>query len=195
MELGSRIKKLRMENGMSQEALADRAYVSRQTISNWENDKSYPDIESILLLSEIFHISMDDMIRGDVEIMKEKIKTEDIGLLKKYSRIYAGLLIAMVAVSVPLFLIIDRWALIPFGILFALAMVYAFKVEKVKKENDVHTYREIAAFMEGKKLDEIQKQREIGKRPYQKVLLVIGCAIGAFVFCILPGLLIHAIGG
>jgi hypothetical protein len=70
-------------------------------------------------------------------------------------------------------------------------MYFAFKVEKVKKDNDVQTFKEIVAFSEGKRLDDIQKQREIGKRPYQKVLLVIGSAVVTFVACMLIGLLMH----
>ena len=58
MELGNKIKYYRGEKEFSQEELAERVYVSRQTISNWENNKSYPDINSIVLLSEIFGISM-----------------------------------------------------------------------------------------------------------------------------------------
>ena len=45
---------------------------------------------------------------------------------------------------------------------------------------DIQTYKEINAFMEGKRLDEIEKQREIAKRPYQKILIAIGCAVAAF---------------
>lgn len=62
MELGKQIKKHRQEVQLSQEKLADRVYVSRQTISNWENDKSYPDVNSLVLLSEIFQISLDNLI-------------------------------------------------------------------------------------------------------------------------------------
>ena len=54
MELGNQIKKYRSELQISQEQLADRIYVSRQTISNWENEKSYPDVNSLILLSEVF---------------------------------------------------------------------------------------------------------------------------------------------
>ena len=50
MELGNQIKKYRSELQISQEQLADRIYVSRQTISNWENEKSYPDVNSLVLL-------------------------------------------------------------------------------------------------------------------------------------------------
>ena len=70
MELGQRIKDCRTEKGMTQEELADRIYVSRQTISSWENDKSYPDIQSLLLLSNLFEVSLDQLVKGDVEIMK-----------------------------------------------------------------------------------------------------------------------------
>ena len=54
MELGKQIKEYRMEANLSQEELADKVYVSRQTISNWENDKNYPDINSLVLMSEVF---------------------------------------------------------------------------------------------------------------------------------------------
>lgn len=74
MELGKQIKKHRQEVQLSQEKLADRVYVSRQTISNWENDKSYPDVNSLVLLSEIFQISLDNLIKGDIEVMKDVIQ-------------------------------------------------------------------------------------------------------------------------
>lgn len=70
-------------------------------------------------------------------------------------------------------------------------MYFAVQVEKVKKDNDVQTYKEIVAFSEGKLLDDIQKQREIGKRPYQKIFLVIGSALVTFVVCVLIGFLMH----
>ena len=59
MELGNQIKKYRKERSLSQDALAEKVYVSRQTISNWENDKSYPDINSLMLLCDTFEISLD----------------------------------------------------------------------------------------------------------------------------------------
>ena len=111
--------------------------------------------------------------------------------MKHYGAIYTILLTATVISAVPLFMWLDTWALIPWGIIFVVAMVFAFKVEKVKKDNDVQTYREIVAFSEGKLLDDIQKQREMGKRPYQKILLVIASAAAAFAVCILIGLLMH----
>ena len=191
MELGKQIKNCRQEANLSQEELAERVYVSRQTISNWENDKSYPDVNSLVLLSEVFHISLDKLIKGDIDRMREKIKKEEVTKLNQYGRIY-GILLAVVLLSaVPLEMWLGAWFFLPWGILYATAMYFALKVEKIKKDNDIQTYKEIVAFTEGKRLDEIQKQREIGKRPYQKVLLVLGSAAVAVVVCGLIGLLMH----
>lgn len=191
MELGKQIKMHRQEAHLSQEELANRVYVSRQTISNWENDKSYPDVNSLVLLSEIFQISLDNLIKGDIEVMKGEIQKEEIEKMNRYGKTYTIMLIATAVSAVPLFMCLGVWAFIPWGIIWAISMYFAFKIEKVKKDNDVQTYKEIVAFSEGKLLDDIQKQREIGKRPYQKILLVIGSAVVAFVVCILIGFLMH----
>ncbi len=191
MELGKQIKNFRQEAHLSQEELANRVYVSRQTISNWENDKSYPDVSSLVLLSEIFQISLDNLIKGDIDVMKDVIQKEEIAKMNRYGKIYTIMLIATVVLAVPLFIWLGAWALIPWGSVWAISMYFAFKVEKVKKDNDVQTYKEIVAFSEGKLLDDIHKQREIGKRPYQKILLVIGSALITFVVCVLIGFLMH----
>ena len=191
MELGKQIKKHRQEAHLSQEELANRVYVSRQTISNWENDKSYPDVNSLVLLSEIFQISLDKLIKGDIEVMKDVIQKEEIEKMNRYGKIYTIMLIVTAVSAVPLFMWLGVWAFIPWGIIWASSMYFAFKIEKIKKDNDVQTYKEIVAFSEGKLLDDIHKQREIGKRLYQKILLVIGSAVLTFVVCVLIGFLMH----
>lgn len=191
MELGKQIKKHRQEVQLSQEELAERVYVSRQTISNWENDKSYPDVNSLVLLSETFQISLDNLIKGDIEVMKDVIQKEEIEKMNRYGKIYTIMLIATAVSAVPLFMLLGVWALIPWGIIWGISMYFAFMLEKIKKDNDVQTYKEIVAFSEGQLLDDIQKQREIGKRPYQKILLVIGSGLITFAVCVLIGLLMH----
>ena len=96
MELGKQIKKHRQEVQLSQEELAERVYVSRQTISNWENDKSYPDVNSLVLLSETFQISLDNLIKGDIEVMKDVIQKEEIEKMNRYGKIYTIMLIVTV---------------------------------------------------------------------------------------------------
>ncbi len=191
MELGKQIKKHRQEVQLSQEELAERVYVSRQTISNWENDKSYPDVNSLVLLSETFQISLDNLIKGDIEVMKDVIQKEEIEKMNRYGKIYTIMLIATAVSAVPLFMLLGVWSLIPWGIIWGISMYFAFMLEKIKKDNDVQTYKEIVAFSEGQLLDDIQKQREIGKRPYQKILLVIGSGHKTFAVCLLIGLLMH----
>ena len=191
MELNEQIKKYRTEMNLSQEELAEKIYVTRQSVSNWENGKTYPDIHSLLLLSSLFGISLDQLVKGDIEIMKKEIKEAEIIKMKRYGRTYALMLITTVVSAVPLIMWLGVWAFIPWGIIWAISMYFAFKVEKVKKDNDVQTYKEIVAFSEGKRLDDIQKQREIGKRSYQKILLVIGSAAVTFAVCVLISFLMH----
>ena len=103
--------------------------------------------------------------------MKDVIQKEEIVKMNRYGKIYTIMLIVTAISAVPLFMWLGVWAFIPWGIIWALSMYFAVQVEKVKKDNDVQTYKEIVAFSEGKLLDDIQKQREIGKRPYQKIFL------------------------
>ena len=191
MELNEQIKKYRTEMNLSQEELAEKIYVTRQSVSNWENGKTYPDIHSLLLLGSLFGISLDQLVKGDIEIMKEEIKKEEIAKMNRYGKIYTIMLIATAISAVPLFMWLGVWAFIPWGIIWAISMYFAFKIEKVKKDNDVQTYKEIVAFYEGKRLDDIHKQREIGKRSYQKILLVIGSAAVTLIVCVLIDFLMH----
>ena len=101
------------------------------------------------------------------------------------------MLIVTVVSAFPLFMWLGVWVLIPWGIIWMVSMYFASKIEKIKKDNDVQTYKEIVAFSEGKLLDDIHKQQEIGKRPYQKILLVIGSALITLCVCMLIGLLMH----
>lgn len=176
MELSRQIKKYRSEANISQEELADKIFVSRQTISNWENDKSYPDIKSIVLMSEVFGVSLDNLVKGDFEKMKREIDVQEYTEFQRISNIYTILFIAMLLVPVPLMILIpEKWiGLILYICLCAVALYFAFKVEKYKKKYDIQTYKEIVAFMEGKSLGEIEKVREEAKRPYQKILLLAG---------------------
>lgn len=179
MELSTQIRKYRTQMNLSQEELAERIYVTRQSISNWENGKNYPDIHSLLLLSTLFGVSVDQLIKGDMETMKETVHVQEISKLNRYSGIYAAHLVTFILSAAPLYMWLGWYALIPFGILFSLTMYWALKVEKLKKNHDIQTYREIIAFMEGNRLDEIGKAVEKGKRPYQNALkFLVGAGIG-----------------
>lgn len=144
-----------------------------------------------MLLSEVFKVSLDKLIKGDVDVMKDVIQKEEVDKMNHYGKIYTIMLIVTVVSVVPLFMWLGFWAFIPWGIIWMISMYFASKIEKIKKDNDVQTYKEIVAFSEGKLLDDIHKQQEIGKRPYQKMLLVFGSALITLCVCILIGLLMH----
>lgn len=72
MESGARIKEHRKEKGLFQDDLAERIYVSRQIISNWETGRTYPDVQSLLLLSNVFEAIVDSFAKGDVEAMAQR---------------------------------------------------------------------------------------------------------------------------
>lgn len=187
MNISTQIKKYRNSMGLSQEELAEKIFVSRQTVSNWENNKNYPDIHSLLLLGSLFNVSLDNLIKGDIEIMKKEIEVRETEVKKfnKYAAIFGFLLIASVVLAVPLAKWLGFYAIIPWGIIYLVALFFAIKIEKIKKAYDIHTWKEIVAFDEGKRLDEITKAQEKAKRPYQAVLLVIGSALVAFMVCFL----------
>ena len=71
MNIGEQINNLRKQHGLSQDDFANLFNVSRQTISNWENGKSYPDLEMIIKVSDYFKISIDELLRNDVQTVKK----------------------------------------------------------------------------------------------------------------------------
>lgn len=157
MQLSNRLKQCRIKAGWSQDELAKRVFVTRQTISNWECGKTYPDVQSLLLLSEQFGITIDDLVKGDAAEIKEAIE-RDRDLL---NRLGAGMLIGLVAFTASMAWIAwqqkDGWEtshLLPTAVLAclfgALALGCAFAAERVKKKRDLVTYQEISDFLDGK---------------------------------------------
>lgn len=181
MELGNQIRKYRSRQNLSQEELADQVYVTRQTISNWETGKSCPDIHSLLLLSSIFQVSLDQFIKGDLDKMKETINAYELKKWNHYSIIFAALFAACILSFAPLLIFGKQYGFVLWVLLYAVTMVYAVKVERLKKSYNIHTYKEIVAFTDGKRLDEIETQVEAGKRPYQIFLSMLITACITFV--------------
>ena len=85
MEIEKKLKDARVQAGLTQEQVAEKVMVSRQTISNWENGKSLPDIVSIISLSDLYQISLDDLLKGDKK-MTEKIE-KDVKVAKDNKRL------------------------------------------------------------------------------------------------------------
>ena len=102
MEIGSKIKKSRIDAKLTQEQAAEALGISRQTISNWENEKSYPDIVSVLKMSDLYGVSLDYLLKGDspmknyldyieesTNVVKSKVKLSKLILILSYLVIWA----------------------------------------------------------------------------------------------------------
>ena len=70
MKFGEKLKSARVRKDMTQEAVAKQIGVSRQSLSNWENDRTYPDLASVLRLSDLYGLSLDDLLREDMDLRR-----------------------------------------------------------------------------------------------------------------------------
>lgn len=164
MDISNQIKTRREAMGLSQEQLAEKLYVSRQTISNWERDKTYPDVQSLLMLSILFDTSIDTLVKGDVTVMEEVVERDRKRMGTRMMRLAVLMLLLLAAafalILSPAFVWMEEaWGV---GIASAVAflpavaaLVVAAILEQIKRENDLVTYREILAFMDGE--DEIDR--------------------------------------
>lgn len=97
MQLGQMIVQIRKEQGLTQENFAKKFDVTRQTVSNWENEKSYPDLYTLVKISDEFNVSLDILLKGDSGMVKnidKKIKKQPF---------YIGIIIGLVIIIVALF--------------------------------------------------------------------------------------------
>lgn len=156
-ELSRQLKQKRAQQGISQDELAEAIYVSRQTISNWETGKTYPDVQSLLLLSKTFDVSIDELIQGDVVGMRAAMRDD-----ARKMEWLTWVLILSAALGIVFFVGLSAvWSdpssvgalskgilagLAVFVPLYALSMGAAIAIERIKKRHDIVTYREIAAF-------------------------------------------------
>lgn len=95
LKLSEKIMELRRANGMTQEELASICGVSRQSISKWEADIALPETEKLLILGEIFHVSMDVLLRDELTLgeVKEAYSCGSNAVLGKKQELYEGVLI------------------------------------------------------------------------------------------------------
>lgn len=152
MDISNQIKTRREAMGLSQEELAQKVYVSRNTISNWENGRTYPDLQSLLMLGVLFGTSLDTLVKGDVDVMEEKL-AESRKRFNRWAWVMAvGLGMAIILV-VPLAWKFGWLGIGIVALIWAVALVASWHVERMKKDADLITYEEISAFMEGRAVE------------------------------------------
>ena len=123
--------------------------------------------------------------------MKKEITDAEIRKFNQYGMVYTILLTATILSVIPIIIWPNAYVIVCAAALYVVTICCAFKVEKLKKSNDIYTYKEIVAFTDGKRLDELTKQQEIGKRPYQQFLLALGSALIVVVIALIVGFFLH----
>lgn len=161
MEIKEQLKEHRARLGLSQEELADRIFVSRQTISNWETDRTYPDVQSLLLMSDLFGTSIDELVKGDVATMEKTIENEwkTMSRLAMTAWVLVGVGIACVIAGMALpsgpsslasgFSEGEVLGIVLFVALWIAGLVLMGIVEHMKRKYDLVTYRDILAYSRG----------------------------------------------
>ena len=96
MEIGKKLKEARLNRDLTQEVIAEKLNVSRQTISNWENEKSYPDIISVIELSNLYSISLDELLKGDEKMMEHL--EESTNVVKSTRKLIGAILLNIITV-------------------------------------------------------------------------------------------------
>ena len=98
-EFGEKLKALREEEGISQSELAEQLNVSRQAVYKWESNKGYPDIENLIRISDIFNVTIDELIRKD-ESLREKISIGEDSTFEQLSDpgFYIGIILILLGI-------------------------------------------------------------------------------------------------
>lgn len=180
MELGQQLKAHRKELGISQDELAEKIFVSRQSISNWENNKTYPDIHTLLLLAETFGISLDELIKGDVEEMKEEINAQERAGFNRDTVCFAISGIVTVLSIAPLYAFLDYIGCLIWALIVGVAGYFCGRVELYKTMFDIQTYKEILAFQQGadlSALSAVRAERNVVKHRASKAAMAIASAL------------------
>ena len=111
MDIGSKIKNARNKAGFTQEQTAESLGVSRQTISNWENGKTYPDIVSVVRMSELYDISLDHLLKEEEPMSDYLDYLEESTNTVKSRRRLGGIILAAVYIGIWAAAVIAFWFL------------------------------------------------------------------------------------
>lgn len=188
MELPRQLRANRERLGLSQEDVAHAIYVSRQTMSSWERGKTYPDVQSLMLLSQLFGVSIDELVKGDVVSMKEMV-SKDAVVMERMAVGSVALMLMGIACMVGLNAVWKDPSPVPYmsiGSLAGIAAMVAFwipsfvlsvRIEKIKKNHDLVTCREISAFMDGEEVPEESKALSRSK-PLLSIIVKLVCSAG-----------------
>lgn len=199
MEVGNRIREQREAKGISQDELAQKVFVSRQTVSNWERGKTLPDVQSLLLLSNLFDVSVDTLVRGDEETMAKEIENYE---LERYKiKVSVGLSVALIVLGAVMLSIMVAQGIGLESPLYKLALgivvvggATSFVAERIENRYDIETMREVQAFLHGAEPEQIERERRMPKALRAVVQMAAGAAVAALLMVGLSTLMALFVG-
>ena len=186
MSFGTNLQFLRDRAGMTQEGLAEALQVSRQSVSKWESDTSFPEMEKLLVLCELFHTDLDTLLRGDV---RERFQSDTVGYdrfmnwFSNWIAVASGLTILSVGGALALYGAVgmpENWvaAVLISGIAVAVAIlvIVGMRYDRFEKEHPV-----LQDFYTKE-----QRERFLNRYPFLIALPIVGFFL-AVVWLILLG--------
>ncbi|MEB9857282.1 helix-turn-helix transcriptional regulator, partial [Bacillus cereus] len=129
MNLGSQLKKFRESKSFSQEDVARKVGVTRQAVYKWESNKSYPDIDNLILLSELYEVTIDELIKGSGDAREELDKKDKDECEDDEDENDFGFFIGIILIFIGIFIGIEGISLF-ITILGMLMMVFYSDVKK-----------------------------------------------------------------
>ncbi len=105
MNLGNKIRDIRKSNNLTQEQFAQKFHVTRQTVSNWENNKNYPDLSSLKMISEEYGVSFDELFKEDEKYIKSVDETKS--KMTKFKKAFIIAIILLIAVLIGFFTLLN----------------------------------------------------------------------------------------
>ena len=191
MDVGNQIRERRQRLGLSQEELAQRLYVSRVTVSHWETSKTLPDVQSMLLLANLFGTTIDELVRGDVGEMREMVEKNE-RRTKAFAMALGAVEITVVAVLAITAVVERDWLEPVLRVLLAVLLLASAVVASVAKHQeggrDAKSAAELVGAASG---DPVEAAQESASANVMRLVLQVfaGLAVGIGVL-VIDGLLL-----
>lgn len=187
MDIGNKIRERRQRLGLSQDELAQKLYVSRVTVSHWETSKTLPDVQSMLILANLFDTTIDELVKGDVDEMREMVERSEqrtkvfaVALATVEVIVVTALVVAAVAGREHLEPVL-RLSLAVLAMAFSIVMIVA---RRRKGSEDARSAAELLGAATG---DPAKGARESGAAYGMRIVLQVFAGLAAAVVLLVVG--------
>lgn len=187
MDIGNKIRERRQRLGLSQDELAQKLYVSRVTVSHWETSKTLPDVQSMLILANLFDTTIDELVKGDVDEMREMVERSEqrtkvfaVALATVEVIVVTALVVAAVAGREHLEPVL-RLSLAVLAMAFSIVMIVA---RRRKGSEDARSAAELLGAATG---DPAKGARESGAAYGMRIVLQVFAGLAAAVVVLVVG--------